>query len=74
MLDGARVDDLPDTVAELDRVQPVYEPLAGWLAPTGEARRLGDLPAAARRYLDRLEALAETRRCATSAWARGGPS
>jgi len=61
LLDGERVDDLPDTVAELARVRPVYEPLAGWLAPTGEARRLGDLPVAARRYLERLEALAETR-------------
>jgi len=61
LLDGERVDDLPDTVAELARVRPVYEPLAGWLAPTGEARRLGDLPVAARGYLERLEALAETR-------------
>ena len=61
LLDGERIVDLPDTVAELARAQPVYEPLAGWLAPTGEVRRLADLPAAARYYLDRLEALAETR-------------
>ena len=61
LLDGQRIDDMPDTVAELSRVQPVYERLPGWLAPTGEARRLADLPQAARRYLDRLEGLAETR-------------
>jgi adenylosuccinate synthase len=61
LLDGERSDDLPDSVAELARVQPVYEPLAGWLAPTGGVRRLGDLPVAARRYLARLEALAATR-------------
>jgi len=59
-LDGARVDDMPDTVPELDRVRPVYESLPGWRCSTAGARRLADLPAEARRYLDRLEALAET--------------
>jgi adenylosuccinate synthase len=29
----------------------------GWLKPTGDARKLADLPGAARAYLDRLEAL-----------------
>jgi adenylosuccinate synthase len=32
--------------------------LPGWRSPTGGARRLADLPDAARRYLDRLEELA----------------
>jgi adenylosuccinate synthase len=30
---------------------------AGWQQPTGKARRLADLPTAARAYLDRLQAL-----------------
>jgi adenylosuccinate synthase len=51
---------MPDTVPELDRVRPVYESLPGWRRSTAGARRLTDLPAEARRYLDRLEALAET--------------
>jgi adenylosuccinate synthase len=59
-LDGERVDDMPDTVPELDRVRPVYESLPGWRRSTAGARRLADLPPEARRYLDRLEALAET--------------
>ena len=56
-LDGERCDDLPSEVDVLGRVQPVYERLAGWQRQTGDARRLADLPAQARAYLDRLEAL-----------------
>jgi len=35
----------------------MYEVHQGWQQPTGAARRLTDLPAAARAYLDRLEVL-----------------
>jgi adenylosuccinate synthase len=35
--------------------------LPGWQQPTGSARRLADLPAAARGYLERLEALSGVR-------------
>ncbi|HVM42218.1 MAG TPA: adenylosuccinate synthase [Gemmatimonadales bacterium] len=56
-VDGERLDDLPDNVAALDCVQPVYELMPGWRRSTGEARRLADLPDAARRYLDRLQEL-----------------
>mgnify|MGYP001577899967 CR=1 FL=1 len=61
LLDGQRVDELPDTVPELERVRPVYEALPGWTRPTGNARHVEDLPAAARRYLERIEGLAGTR-------------
>ena len=53
-----RIDDLPDNVAALDCVEPVYELMPGWQRSTGEARRLEDLPVRARQYLDRIEALA----------------
>jgi adenylosuccinate synthase len=56
-LEGQRLDDLPENVASLECVQPVYELLPGWRRSTGEARRLEDLPDAARRYLDRLQEL-----------------
>jgi adenylosuccinate synthase len=59
-LDGAELDALPDNVIALERVRPVYEVLPGWQRPTGTARRLADLPAAARAYLDRIQALAGT--------------
>ena len=57
-LEGERIDDLPDNVAALECVQPVYELLPGWRRSIADARRLEDLPAEARRYLDRLQELA----------------
>jgi len=57
-LDGGRLDDLPDNVADLERVQPVYELMTGWRRSTADSRHLEDLPDAARRYLDRLQELA----------------
>jgi adenylosuccinate synthase len=56
-LDGEHCEEMPAEVDALGRVQPVYEVLQGWQQPTGGARRLADLPSAARAYLDRVEAL-----------------
>ncbi len=54
-LHGAALDELPDNVAALEEVEPVYEVLPGWRSATGTARAMSDLPASARRYLERLE-------------------
>jgi adenylosuccinate synthase len=59
-LDGSSCAEMPSEVDLLGRVQPVYETLPGWSRPTGAARRLADLPAEARGYLDRLEELSGT--------------
>jgi adenylosuccinate synthase len=56
-LDGESCEEMPAEVEALGRVQPIYESHQGWERPTGSARTLADLPAAARAYLDRLEAL-----------------
>jgi len=40
---------------------PVYETLPGWTEPIGHARKLADLPAAARRYVDFIERYARCR-------------
>jgi adenylosuccinate synthase len=56
-LDGEQCEEMPAEVDALGRVEPVYEVHQGWQQPTGGARKLGDLPRAARAYLDRLEAL-----------------
>ncbi len=53
--------EFPGDIAMLDDVVPRYEWFEGWQTTTAEARRLEDLPAAARRYLDRIEELIETR-------------
>jgi adenylosuccinate synthase len=56
-LDGERTEDFPADSFLLERCRPVYETVPAWRQPIGEARKLGDLPAAARRYVDRLSEL-----------------
>jgi len=62
---GYRVGDaihaeFPADLTALDGAAPQYEWMDGWQASTAAARTLGDLPAAARKYLDRIESLVET--------------
>lgn len=53
-LDGNRTTDFPSHVDDLRRVVPVYETLPGWQTDISNVTRLEDLPANARKYLDRL--------------------
>lgn len=53
-MDGRRLDHFPTDAFLLERCRPVYETLPGWRQDVSTARRLADLPAAARRYVDRL--------------------
>jgi adenylosuccinate synthase len=57
VLDGQRVNSLPPMVSAQARAVPVYETVDGWSSPTRGMRTLEDLPAAAVRYLRRLEEL-----------------
>jgi len=56
-IDGVRTDVLPLGADDLARCVPVYETMPGWSATTVGVRRLEDLPAAARSYLERLESV-----------------
>ena len=56
-LDGQRTTDFPSHVDDLRQVVPVYETLPGWQQEISGVRRVGDLPANARKYLDRLSEL-----------------
>jgi adenylosuccinate synthase len=56
---GESVDVFPADIAALDDLEPVYEWFEGWQSPTGGARKVEHLPAAARRYLDRIESLVD---------------
>lgn len=56
-LDGVLLDELPLDADDLSRAEPVYETLDGWTEDAREARDLDDLPAGARRYLNRIEQL-----------------
>ena len=59
-VDGDVLTEFPADVQMLERAEPVYEWFQGWRSATQDARRLEDLPSAARAYLDRVEALCET--------------
>jgi adenylosuccinate synthase len=56
-LDGHQIHSFPATGDELGRIEPIYETLEGWKAPTGEIRTYRDLPKAARAYLRRIQEL-----------------
>ena len=45
----------------LEQVVPRYEWIDGWQQSTADARRIEDLPGAARAYVDRLQELIEAR-------------
>jgi adenylosuccinate synthase len=53
-IDGERTTDFPGDAFLLERCKPVYETLPGWKQDITKARKASDLPAAARRYVDRL--------------------
>ncbi len=56
-LDGQRLDYLPTAANQQARVTPVYETIEGWSESTAGARSWADLPAAAIKYVRRIEEL-----------------
>jgi adenylosuccinate synthase len=54
---GDTLTEFPGEIAQLSACEPVYESIPGWTEPTKGARRYSDLPAAAQRYVARLEEL-----------------
>ena len=54
-LDGERICDLPTNSNALSRVKPVYKEFPGWKKSTRNAKKIEDLPAQARAYLDFIE-------------------
>ncbi len=57
-VDGVRHDEMPMTQTDFHHARPVYEELPGWDDDIRGARRLADLPAAAREYVRVVEQLA----------------
>lgn len=56
-LDGKRIDYLPTAADQQARCTPIYEELEGWEESTEGARSWADLPAAAIKYVRRVEEL-----------------
>jgi len=51
------ITDFPASLALLGQCEPVYEELSGWKTSTCDVRRFADLPAPAKKYVNRLEEL-----------------
>jgi adenylosuccinate synthase len=58
-IEGEACTDFPGDPIALERASPRYEWMEGWRQPTSGVRTIDDLPAAARRYLERIESLVE---------------
>ena len=59
-IQGHRFDSVfPYDLSLLEEAEPCYEVLAGWNTDISGARSIGDLPKAARAYLDRMQELTE---------------
>ncbi|NUN47689.1 MAG: adenylosuccinate synthase [Candidatus Brocadiae bacterium] len=58
---GKTLTSFPADLRTLENARPVYRDFPGWKTATTAARRLGDLPAAARGYLKELEKLLRCR-------------
>ena len=56
-IDGERCTHFPSDAYDLERCKPVYETIPGWSEDITKARKLTDLPAGARRYVDRVQEL-----------------
>jgi len=59
-LDGEILDDFPADADTLARVEPVYEKFEGWQCEISSAKRLDELPRAARQYVAAVEQIAQT--------------
>ena len=60
-IDGQRTTDFPSHVERLAQVQPVYRTLPGWKCEISHIRKVADLPANARRYVDTIAELLNSR-------------
>jgi adenylosuccinate synthase len=57
--EGEMFEDFPPHQSIIHKAEPVYEELEGWPEELSEARGFDDLPAGARKYIDRLVGLGD---------------
>jgi len=53
--------EFPAQIDILDNCEPVYESMDGWLADTSKAKKYEELPENARKYIERISQLIETK-------------
>jgi len=60
-IDGDIVDTLPASLEDVERIEPVYEEMAGWTEDISQASKLEHFPRNTRIYLDRIAELIEAK-------------
>lgn len=55
--EGKKLEEFPASLKVLGAVEPIYEEMPGWNEPTSHIRKYEELPANARRYIERLSAV-----------------
>ena len=58
-IDGKLTEDFPMTLSEAERAKPVYETWPGWSEDLTKMSSIEEFPDNARRYVERIEALAQ---------------
>ena len=59
---GEEIDDaVPANLQVLSNCEPIYEEIDGWTEDISQARHIEELPKNVRKYLERIETLADTR-------------
>ncbi len=59
-INGRRTDVMPSDTAEIIAAKPVYESFPGWMESTRDARSFSELPAKARKYLQKISGILAT--------------
>lgn len=58
---GRMLTEFPSQIDALENCKPVYESMDGWLADTSELKKYENLPENARKYVERISQLMETK-------------
>ena len=56
-MDGKVISEFPSNIADLEKCQPIYEEIEGWMTSISNIRRYSELPLRARLYIKRIEKL-----------------
>jgi adenylosuccinate synthase len=54
-VNGQTITEFPASIPVLEKCEPVYEEMSGWMTPTSHIREYSQIPVEAQKYIQRLE-------------------
>jgi adenylosuccinate synthase len=69
-VDGATLETIPASNEKYERCEPVYQDFPGWTEDISKCKKLSELPANARKYLDAMQEMAQV----PIGWVSVGPA